>query len=61
MNPITVPMIVKASHPVLTFVLLTLVAAAFCAVLYCLLRHQHHARKAKKHGDSPHTGRHGNH
>jgi hypothetical protein len=61
MNPITVPMMVKQSHPVMTAVLLVLVFAAIAAVCYLLGRHHHHARKRKKAGHSPHTGHHGNH
>ncbi len=61
MNPITIPMMVKQSHPVMTAVLLVLVLAAILGVCFLMLRHQHHARKRKKHGHSPHTGHHGNH
>jgi hypothetical protein len=61
MNPLTVPMMVKSQQPVLTAVLLVLVGAAILAVCFMLLRHQRGARKRKKHGDSPHTGHHGNH
>lgn len=61
MNPITIPMMVKSSQPVLAAVLLALVGAAFAGVCYLMLRHEHHARKRKKHGHSNHTGHHGNH
>lgn len=61
MNPITIPMMVKSQQPVLTFVMLALVIAAFAGVCWLLGRHHHHARKRKKHGQSPHTGHHGNH
>lgn len=61
MNPITVPMMVKQSHPVMTAVLLVLVLGAIACVCFLLLRHQHRARKRKKAGHSPHTGHHGNH
>ncbi len=61
MNPITIPMIVKNHHPVLTWVLLAAVGVAIAFITYMMLRHQHRTRKAKKQGDSPHTGHHGNH
>lgn len=61
MNPITVPMIVKSSQPVLTAVLLAIIGVLIGCVLYLLFRHEHRTRKARKGGHSPHTGRHGNH
>lgn len=61
MSPITVPMIVKNHHPVLTWVLLAAVGAAIAFVVYMLCRHAHRTHTAKKHGHSPHTGHHGNH
>lgn len=61
MNPITIPMMVKGHQPVLAAVLLALIGAAFLGVCFLMARHQHHARKRKKHGHSPHTGHHGNH
>lgn len=61
MNPITVPMMVKQSHPVMTGILLVLVLAAIVGVCFMMLRHQHHTRKRKKAGHSDHTGHHGNH
>lgn len=61
MNPITIPMMVKGSQPVLAAVLLALVAAAFLGVCFLLGRHHHRARKRKKHGHGNHTGHHGNH
>ncbi len=61
MNPLTVPMIVKTSHPTMTVVLLAVVGSLIGFVLYLMLRHQHRARKAKKSGHSSHTGQHGNH
>lgn len=61
MNPLTVPMIVKATNPVLTAVLLAIIGLLIGCVLYMMFRHEHRTRKARKRGDSPHTGRHGNH
>lgn len=61
MTPLTVPMMVKAHDPVLTGVLLTVIGALIGCVLYMMFRHEHRTRKAKKKGDSPHTGHHGNH
>lgn len=61
MSPIAVPFIVKSHQPVLTFVLLGIIGAAIGAVCYWLGLHHHEERKRKKHGHSPHTGRHGNH
>lgn len=61
MNPITVPMMVKSQQPVLTAVLLVLVGVAILGVCFMLLRHERGTRRRKKHGDSPHTGHHGNH
>jgi hypothetical protein len=61
MSTITIPMMVKSTQPVLTFVLLAAVGAAIACVCYLLLRHQHRVRKAKKDGRGPHTGHHGNH
>lgn len=61
MNPLTVPMIVKQSNPVLTAVLLTVIGVLIGCVLYLLFRHEHRTRVAKKKGHSPHTGHHGNH
>ncbi|MBI4062038.1 MAG: hypothetical protein HY403_11495 [Elusimicrobia bacterium] len=61
MNPLTIPMIVKTSQPVLTAVLLGVIGALIGCVLYWMLRHEHRTRKARKHGHSPHTGHHGNH
>jgi len=61
MNPITIPMMVKSQQPVLTAVLLAFIAAAIVGVCWMLGRHHREDRKRKKRGDSPHTGRHGNH
>jgi len=61
MNPLTIPMMVKSSSPVLSAVLLTGTLVSILAVCFLLLRHEHRTRKAKKRGDSPHTGHHGNH
>lgn len=61
MYTMAIPFIVKGHHPVLTAVLLVLVGAAIGLVCYMLLRHRHRTQKAKKQGDSPHTGHHGNH
>lgn len=61
MNPLTVPMIVKSHDPFLTGVLLTVIGVLIGFVLYMLFRHEHRTRKARKKGDSPHTGHHGNH
>lgn len=61
MNPITVPMMVKSQQPVLSFVLLVLVAGAILGVCWMLGCHHHRARKRKKDGQDNHTGHHGNH
>lgn len=61
MNPLTVPMIVKSSQPVLTAVLLAIIGVLIGCVLYLMFKHERRARKARKRGESPHTGRHGNH
>ena len=61
MNPLTVPMIVKTTHPALTLIMLAAVGAAILFVLYMILRHEVRTRAARKRGHSPHTGHHGNH
>jgi len=61
MNPITIPMMTKSHQPVLTGVLLVLVIAAILGVCFLMARHEHRARKRRKHGHSNHTGHHGNH
>ncbi len=61
MDSITLPMIAKTSHPVLTAVLLVIVGSMIAGVLYLLLRQRRRTRAAKKSGATPHTGRHGNH
>ena len=61
MNPLTVPMIVKASQPILTFIMLSAVGCASAFVLYLMVRHELRIREAKKRGHGPHTGHDGNH
>lgn len=61
MYSFTLPTIDKSTNPALVYVLLAAVGVAIGFVCYMMLRHQHRTRKAKKHGDSPHTGHHGNH
>lgn len=62
MTSIMLPTVVKESHPVMTTVLLALIACAFVWVAFWTARHEHRTRKARKHGQHPHhTGRHGNH
>ena len=62
MTSVAIPFIVKNHSPVLTFVCLALVLAAFGSVAYLLGRHHHAKRNAKKLGHNPrHDGRHGNH
>lgn len=56
-----IPMTVKTTQPILTYVLLAAVCAAIVCVCYMMFRHEHRTRKARKKGHSPHTGRHGNH
>jgi hypothetical protein len=61
MSALTIPMIVKTNHPILTYIMLASVSVAIGFVVYLMCRHEHRTRKAKKHGQSPHTGHHGNH
>ncbi|MBI5247172.1 MAG: hypothetical protein HY923_08315 [Elusimicrobia bacterium] len=62
MTTVTIPFIVKSTNPLLTFVCLALVLAAFGYVAYLLGRHHHAKRKAKKLGHNHrHDGSHGNH
>lgn len=61
MSPITVPMMVKQSQPVLAITLLVLVGVAILGVCWLMFHHERHARKRKKQGHSNHTGHHGNH
>ena len=61
MNPLMLPRLGKNQHPVLTAVMLVAVGSAIIFVLYMMIRHHVHTRRAKKRGHSPHTGHHGNH
>lgn len=61
MSPITVPMMVKQSQPMLALTLLVLVGAAILCVCWLMFHHERRARKRKKQGHSNHTGHHGNH
>jgi hypothetical protein len=61
MNPITIQMMVKASHPMLTASLLAAVGVAIAFIVCMLLRHVHRTRKAKQSGQDLHDGHHGNH
>ncbi len=61
MYTIAIPFITKNNNPLVTYALLALVGAAIGFVCYMLLRHRHRTLKARKSGDSPHTGHHGNH
>lgn len=62
MNSIILPTVQKSgSNSLLASVLLILVLCAICYVVYWMGKHQHRTRKAKKSGQSPHDGRHGNH
>lgn len=51
----------KGSSAWLTAALLIAVACAAAAVIYLLARHHRRRRRAQTRGDTPHTGRHGNH
>lgn len=63
MNPLAFQLAGKSStsSPVTTGVLLGIVVALFLYVLFIVIREHRIARAAKKRGDDPHTGRHGNH
>ena len=63
MNPLAFKMVGKSSSasPVTTGVLLAVVGVLFLCVLFVVIREYWAARAAKKRGDNPHTGRHGNH
>ena len=62
MTSLNLPFITKSPNPLLTFICLGLVLAAFAFVIYLLAGHHHADRKAKKLGHDRHNdGRHGNH
>ncbi len=61
MHPLSVPLIIKTSSPVLTYTLLSIVIALMAYIVFLMFQHHRITRAAKKRGDSTHTGRHGNH
>lgn len=56
MSPMAVPFIVKEHNPVLTGVLLAVIAVAFACVLYWMFHHEHKHRVRRKKGESPTPG-----